>query len=110
MFLPDAERLDEEPERFISSSISPEASMRLSMATTLLNLRADSSFRAVSSSPAFPASSRMSDCCFSEHFHAGTVATEVSGVLAGGVCFTDDVDIICEQEAPRAGLCVTCEP
>ena len=74
--------------------------MRLSMATTLLNLRADSSFRAVSSSPAFPASSRMSDCCFSEHFHAGTVSAELSGTLAGGVCLTDDVDIICEQEAP----------
>ena len=41
--------------------------MRLSMATTLLNLRVASSFRAVSSSPTFPASSRMSDCCFSEH-------------------------------------------
>ena len=100
MFLPDAERLDVAPERFISSSISPEASIRLSMATTLLNLRADSSFRAVSSSPAFPASSRMSDCCFSEHFHAGTVAIEVSGALAGGVCLTDDVDVVCEQEAP----------
>lgn len=84
--------------------------MRLSMATTLLNLRADSSFRAVSFSPVFPASSRMSDCCFSEHFHAGTVSIEVSGAPAGGVCLTDDVDIICEQEAPRAGLCVTCEP
>lgn len=100
MFLPDAERLDEEPERFISSSISPEASMRLSMATTLLNLRADSSFRAVSSNPAFPASPRMRDCCFSEHFHAGTVATEVSGALAGGVCLTDDVDVVCGLKAP----------
>lgn len=110
MFLPDAERLNVAPERFISSSINPEASMRLSMATDLLNLREASSFRAESSNPAFPASSRMRDCCFSENFHVGTVATEVSGALAGGVCFTDDVDIICEQEAPRAGLCVTCEP
>ena len=84
--------------------------MRLSMATDLLNLRVASSFRAESSSPDFPASSRMRDCCFSEHFHAGTVAIELSGTLAGGVCLTDDVDIICEQEAPRAGLCVTCEP
>lgn len=94
MFLPDSERLDDEPERFISSSISPEASMRLSMAVDLLNLRADSSFRAVSSSPAFPASSRMRDCCFSEHFHAGTVATEVSGAPTGGVCLTDDAGVV----------------
>lgn len=110
MFLPDAERLDEEPERFISSSISPEASMRLSMATTLLNLRADSSFRAVSSSPVFPASSKMSDCCFSEHFHAGTVAIELSGAPADGVCLTDDAGVVCEQEAPETGLCVACVP
>ena len=104
MFLPDAERLVDAPERFINSSISPEASMRLSMATGLLNLRVASSFRAVSSSPVFPASSKMSDCCFSEHFHAGTVATEVSGALAGGVCLMDDVDIICKQEAPGADI------
>ena len=38
--------------------------MRLSMAIDLLNLRVASSFRAESSIPAFPASSRMSDCCF----------------------------------------------
>lgn len=100
MFLPDAERLDVAPERFISSSISPEASMRLSMATTLLNLRVDSSFRAESFSPVFPASSRMSDCCFSEHFHAGTVSAELSGTLAGGVCLTDDVDAVCDLNAP----------
>ena len=56
--------------------------MRLSMATDLLNLREASSFRAESSNPAFPASSRMRDCCFSENFHVGTVATEVSGALA----------------------------
>ena len=84
--------------------------MRLSMATDLLNLRVASSFRAVSSSPTFPASSRMSDCCFSEHFHAGTVATEVSGALAGGVCLTDDVDVVCEREAPGTGFCAGCKP
>lgn len=78
--------------------------MRLSMATTLLNLRADSSFRAESSNPTFPASSRMSDCCFSEHFHAGTVAIELSGAPTGGVCLMDDVDIICKQEAPGADI------
>ena len=74
--------------------------MRLSMVMGLLNLREASSFRAESSSPAFPASSRMSDCCFSEHFHAGTVSTELSGTLAEGVRLTDDVDVVCDLNAP----------
>lgn len=84
--------------------------MRLSMATDLLNLREASSFRAESASPAFPANSRMSDCCFSEHFHAGTVAIELSGTLAGGACLTDDADVVCGLKAPGTGFCVGCKP
>ena len=110
MFLPDAERLGDEPERFISSSISPEASMRLSMATDLLNLRVASSFRAESSSPTFPASSKMRGCCFSEHFHARVGSIELSEVPTGVVCLTDDVDVVCEPKAPGTGVCAGCMP
>lgn len=84
--------------------------MRLSMATDLLNLRVDSSFRAESSSPVFPASSRMSTFCFSEHFNAGTFAIELSGVPTGNPCLTDDEDVACELKAPGTGVGVGCVP
>ena len=84
--------------------------MRLSMATDLLNLRVASSFRAESSSPTFPASSMMSAFCFSEHFHAGVGSIEFSEAPTGGVCLTDDMDIVCEPKAPGTGVCAGCMP